>query len=108
MYYVVVIWSAIVWQLLIIGTVGVICYGSSLLSGILLATLLSVTEVLAVIFYHEKFGAEKGISLALSLWGFASYFYGEIKTNKGSHTQIQESEMNQQHQTQTLPMSLSS
>ncbi|XP_031132313.1 purine permease 3-like [Ipomoea triloba] len=102
MYYVVVIWSAIVWQLLIIGTVGVICYGSSLLSGILLATLLSVTEVLAVIFYREKFGAEKGISLALSLWGFVSYFYGEIKSNKEADTQIvQESEMSQR---ETLPM----
>lgn len=83
-YYVVVICSAIVWQLLLLGMVGVSCYGSSLLSGILLATLLSVTEVLAVVFFKEKFGAEKGVSLALSLWGFTSYFYGEIKNNKTS------------------------
>ncbi|XP_031131190.1 purine permease 1-like [Ipomoea triloba] len=83
-YYVVVICSAIVWQLLLLGMVGVSCYGSSLLSGILLATLLSVTEVLAVVFFKEKFGAEKGVSLALSLWGFTSYFYGEVKNNKTS------------------------
>ncbi|KAK1554194.1 hypothetical protein Q3G72_009126 [Acer saccharum] len=41
-----------------------------------------VTEVLAVIFFHEKFQAEKGVSLVLSLWGLISYFYGEIKQNK--------------------------
>lgn len=33
----------------------------------------------AVIFFKEKFRAEKGVSLALSLWGLLSYFYGDIK-----------------------------
>ena len=44
--------------------------------------LLPVTEILAVIFYKENFQAEKGVALALSLWGFVSYFYGELKHNK--------------------------
>lgn len=48
----------------------------------MISVLLPLTEVLAVIFYHEKFQAEKGLSLALSLWGFVSYFYGEIKSAK--------------------------
>ncbi|KAH0658358.1 hypothetical protein KY289_027106 [Solanum tuberosum] len=43
--------------------------------------LLPLTEVLAVILYRENFSAEKGISLALSLWGFVSYFYGDYKAN---------------------------
>ena len=64
------------------GAVGVIFCASSLLSGIVIAVLLPVTEVLAVIFYREKFQAEKGVALALSLWGFVSYFYGEIKDDK--------------------------
>ncbi|CAA2984033.1 purine permease 3-like [Olea europaea subsp. europaea] len=83
-YYLVVVWNAIVWQCFFLGSIGVIFYSSSLLSGIVLTFLLPVTEVLAVIFYHEKFQAEKGVSLFLSLWGFISYFYGEIKhgTNK--------------------------
>ena len=64
------------------GAVGVIFCASSLLSGIVIAVLLPVTEVLAVISYREKFQAEKGVALALSLWGFVSYFYGEIKDDK--------------------------
>lgn len=81
-YYVVLVASAIMWQGFFLGAIGVIFCASSLLSGILIAVLLPVTEVLAVIFYSEKFQAEKGVSLLLSLWGFVSYFYGEIKHNK--------------------------
>ena len=64
------------------GAVGIIFCASSLLSGIVIAVLLPMTEILAVIFFREKFQAEKGIALALSLWGFVSYFYGEIKDDK--------------------------
>lgn len=81
-YYLVVIWSAIVWQCFFLGVVGVIHYASSLFSGVVISVLLPVTEVLAVIFYHEKFQAEKGISLFLSLWGFVSYFWGDIKDSR--------------------------
>ena len=38
-----------------------------------------VAEVLAVVIFKEKFTGEKGMSLAMSLWGFTSYFYGEYK-----------------------------
>ncbi|XWS25332.1 hypothetical protein CRYUN_Cryun27aG0060100 [Craigia yunnanensis] len=81
-YYVVAIVSAIIWQCSFLGVIGVIFCASSLLSGIVIAVLLPVTEILAVIFYKENFQAEKGVALALSLWGFFSYFYGEIKQNK--------------------------
>ncbi|MCD9560573.1 hypothetical protein HAX54_019289 [Datura stramonium] len=81
-YYMLIVLAALVWQIFFVGSVGVTCYSSALLSGILIAASLSVTEVLAVIFFHEKFGGEKGFSLALSLWGFVSYFYGETKQNK--------------------------
>ncbi|KAJ1424720.1 Purine nucleobase transmembrane transport [Sesbania bispinosa] len=81
-YYGVLVASAIMWQAFFLGAIGVIFCASSLLSGILIAVLLPVTEVLAVIFYKERFQAEKGVSLFLSLWGFLSYFYGEIKQAK--------------------------
>ncbi|CAN4097987.1 unnamed protein product [Withania somnifera] len=81
-YYVVIIWSAILLQFYFLGTIGVIYSASSFVSGILISVLLPVTEVLAVFLYGEKFSAEKGISLVLSLWGFASYFYGDYKENK--------------------------
>ncbi|KAL5992603.1 hypothetical protein ACLOJK_013522 [Asimina triloba] len=81
-YYLVLVGAAIVMQLLVIGNMGVIFCSTSLFSGIYISLLVPVQEVFAVIFFHEKFTAEKGLALALCLWGFASYFYGEYKTNK--------------------------
>ncbi|KAK7277922.1 hypothetical protein RJT34_22941 [Clitoria ternatea] len=81
-YYLVLAGIAILWQAFFLGAFGVIFCGSSLMSGILISVFLPITEVLAVIFYKEKFQAEKGVSLLLSLWGFVSYFYGEIKQAK--------------------------
>ncbi|KAK2971805.1 hypothetical protein RJ640_018494, partial [Escallonia rubra] len=49
---------------------------------LIIATLLPVTESLAVLFFHERFQVEKGISLTFSLWGFVSYFYGELQEIK--------------------------
>ncbi|KAM3289682.1 hypothetical protein P3S67_017971 [Capsicum chacoense] len=66
-YYMVIVLTALIWQIYFVGAIGVTCYSSALLSGILIAASLSVTEVFAVIFFHEKFGGEKGFSLALSL-----------------------------------------
>ncbi|KAL2892865.1 Purine permease 3 [Bienertia sinuspersici] len=82
MYFMVLIFNAIIWQLFYLGAVGVIYYGSSLLSGVIIALALPITEIGAVIFFHEAFEAEKGVSLVLSLWGFFSYFYGEAKEMK--------------------------
>ncbi|KAK6245724.1 hypothetical protein QUC31_000499, partial [Theobroma cacao] len=81
-YYVVAIWSAIMWQFFFLGATGVIFCASSLVSGIIIAVVLPVIEILAVIFYKENFQAEKGVALALSVWGFISYFYGEMKQSK--------------------------
>lgn len=82
MYYVVLVVNALFWQFFFLGAIGVIFCASSLLSGIIIATLLPVTESLAVLFFHERFPVEKGISLTLSLWGFVSYFYGEFRRMK--------------------------
>ncbi|KAL4012190.1 hypothetical protein IC575_029286 [Cucumis melo] len=81
-YYVILVLSAIIWQSFFLGVVGVIFCSSSFFSEIVIAVLLPVTEILAVIIFNEKFQAEKTISLILNLWGFVSYFYGEIKHNK--------------------------
>nr|XP_043607862.1 purine permease 3-like [Erigeron canadensis] len=78
-YYIVLGINAIFWQCFFLGAIGVIFCASSLLSGIIIAVLLPVTEALAVIFYKEPFQVEKGVALVLSLWGFTSYFYGEYK-----------------------------
>ncbi|PKI73562.1 hypothetical protein CRG98_006143 [Punica granatum] len=88
-YYMVLISSAIVWQCFFVGAMGVIFCASSLSSGIIIAVMLPVTEVLAVIFFREKFQVEKGVSLVLSLWGFVSYFYKEIMDAKKRRNQDQ-------------------
>ncbi|KAI3736560.1 hypothetical protein L2E82_26416 [Cichorium intybus] len=88
-YYTILCLSALIWQCFFLGVIGVIFCASSLLSGIIIAVLLPVTEVLAVVFYKEKFQAEKGVALVLSLWGFASYFYGEYKLVKKSRNGLQ-------------------
>ncbi|XP_016483980.1 purine permease 1-like isoform X2 [Nicotiana tabacum] len=92
-YYTVIVWTAIIWQCFFVGVIGVIYCSSSLMSGVMIAVLLPVTEVLAVIFFNEKFSGEKGLALFLSLWGFVSYFYGEFRQtkkqkNKSSETEI--------------------
>ncbi|KAG8073771.1 hypothetical protein GUJ93_ZPchr0006g41024 [Zizania palustris] len=81
-YYLVLIWDAVSWQLLNLGIMGLITCASSLLAGIMIAVLLPVSQVLAVIFLHEKFDGTKGIALVLSLWGFVSYLYGEKAQKK--------------------------
>ncbi|KAL1538364.1 purine permease 3-like isoform X1 [Salvia divinorum] len=85
-YYFIVFCSFIVLQCFFLGTIGVIYYSSSLFSGIAITVLLPITELLVVVFYHEKFQAEKGVSLFLSIWDFISYFYGDIKHNKDTVT----------------------
>ncbi|KAG0460886.1 hypothetical protein HPP92_020822 [Vanilla planifolia] len=51
---------------------------------------ITITEVLAVFFFHKKFDGEKGVALALSLWGSASYFYGVYKTTQKSKANAME------------------
>ncbi|KAI3986101.1 hypothetical protein MKX01_031216 [Papaver californicum] len=81
-YYIIMVVTGIIWQLQGVGTVGVIFYTSALFNGILGGVLVPLTVVAAVIFYHENFTGLKGMALALSLWGFCSYFYGEHKMMK--------------------------
>ncbi|KAK9167439.1 hypothetical protein Scep_002630 [Stephania cephalantha] len=82
MYLVVLVCGAVAWQLAFIGGLGLIYCVGSLFNGVLTSLLLPMTEVAAVIAYHEKFNGEKGMSLALCLWGFTSYFYGEYQNSR--------------------------
>ncbi|WOK94013.1 hypothetical protein Cni_G02715 [Canna indica] len=81
-YYTVIIWCAIFWQFFFVGAVGVIFCVNTLLAGILIAVFVPVVEVLGVIFFKEKFNSEKIIALVLSLWGLASYSYGQYRDEK--------------------------
>ncbi|PWZ40694.1 Purine permease 3 [Zea mays] len=89
-YYMVLAWAAVLWQCFFLGAVGVIFCVHTLLAGILIAVFIPVTEVAAVIFLHEKFSSEKGVALALSLWGLASYSYGEWSQAKAKKEKSEE------------------
>jgi hypothetical protein len=81
-YCLVLIFGTVSWQLCNLGIMGLVACSSSLLAGIMLALLLPLSEVLAVVFLHEKFDGVKGVALVLCLWGFVSYLYGESAQNK--------------------------
>ncbi|CAN8313529.1 unnamed protein product [Cochlearia groenlandica] len=81
-YYTLVVITAIIWQGNFLGAIGIVFCASALASGVLISVLLPITEVLAVLCFKEKFQAEKGVSLFLSIWGFVSYFYGEFRSGK--------------------------
>ncbi|CAL9180522.1 unnamed protein product [Musa hybrid cultivar] len=81
-YYVILVWNAVVCQSFFLGTVGVIFCVNTLLAAILISVFIPVTEVLGVVFFKENFSSEKGVALALSLWGLASYCCGEYRQEK--------------------------
>jgi Purine nucleobase transmembrane transport len=83
---VVLTWCAIFWQLFFLGTVGVIFCVNTLLAAIIVAVFIPVIEILGVVFLHERFSSEKGVALALALWGLASYLYGEHKQAKDTRS----------------------
>lgn len=82
MYWLVLMADTFLWQLFFLGAIGVIFSHSSLLSGILIAALLPVSEILAVFFFDESFTVEKGMSLFLACWGSISYFFEEYNLEK--------------------------
>ena len=96
-YYILLVSSAIIWQCFFLGAVGVIATSSSLHAAVLIAALIPVTELLGVLFYKEKFKAEKGVSLGLALWGFVSYFYGEYRNQKVENKELVQAEVELPH-----------
>ncbi|GAV86652.1 TPT domain-containing protein [Cephalotus follicularis] len=74
-YLMILIWTAISWQVFMVGIVGLIFELSSLFSNAISVFGLPIVPVLAIIFFHEKMDGIKGISMVLAIWGFVSYVY---------------------------------
>ncbi|KAK9096709.1 hypothetical protein Sjap_022206 [Stephania japonica] len=81
-YCTVLVVAAVVFQISFVGSFGLIFFAGSLFTGIFISVLLPITEVASFVAYHEKFNGEKGMSLALCLWAFASYFYGQYNKER--------------------------
>ncbi|KAI3854650.1 hypothetical protein MKX03_005246 [Papaver bracteatum] len=82
MYYLVLVSNMVVWQMVFVGRAGIIFCTSSLFAGVVGAIFSTLSQIAAVIAFHENFTGEKGMALALTLWGFTSYFYGSYKNTK--------------------------
>ncbi|MCL7050691.1 hypothetical protein MKW94_024913 [Papaver nudicaule] len=82
MYYLVLVSNIVVWQMMFIGRAGIIFCTSSLFAGVMSAIFSTLSQIAAVIAFHENFTGEKGMALGLTLWGFTSYFYGSYKKAK--------------------------
>ncbi|KAK9122917.1 hypothetical protein Sjap_012519 [Stephania japonica] len=78
-YYLVLACNAVLWQLSLTGSNGLIFNSSAVSTGIFTSTLRPVIDTAAVIMDHEKFTGEKGMALAHYAWGFASHLYGSFK-----------------------------
>ncbi|XP_021294604.1 purine permease 21-like, partial [Herrania umbratica] len=74
-YVMVLVWTAITWQVFSIGAVGLIFEVSALFSNVISTLGLPIVPVLAVIFFHETMTGIKAIAMVLAIWGFVSYVY---------------------------------
>ncbi|XP_028752194.1 probable purine permease 10 [Neltuma alba] len=78
--------TAISWQLVNVGCVGLILEVSSVFSNVINVMGLPIVPVLALAFFHDKMNALKAISLVLALWGFLSYTYQQYLDGINSYT----------------------
>ncbi|KAL9232252.1 hypothetical protein vseg_007380 [Gypsophila vaccaria] len=75
LYVMTLLWTALSWQMYLIGIVGLINQVSSLFSNVVGALGLPIVPVLAVVFFHDTMDGVKVVAMLLAIWGFVSYGY---------------------------------
>ncbi|KAK1324156.1 putative purine permease 5 [Acorus calamus] len=83
-YYMVLVWAAITFQLGVLGGTAVLFLTSTVLAGVLNAVRVPLTNIAAVILFHDPMSGFKILSLILTVWGFASYIFGHASVSKVS------------------------
>ncbi|KAK1275891.1 putative purine permease 5 [Acorus gramineus] len=81
-YYMVLVWAAITFQLGVLGGTAVLFLTSTVLAGVLNAVRVPLTNIAAVILFHDPMSGFKILSLILTVWGFASYIFGHASASK--------------------------
>ncbi|XP_027333992.1 probable purine permease 5 [Abrus precatorius] len=81
-YCLVLIWSAITFQLGVLGATAVVFLASTVLAGVLNAIRTPITSIAAVILLNDPMSAFKILSLIVTFWGFGSYIYGSSMGEK--------------------------
>jgi drug/metabolite transporter (DMT)-like permease len=80
----VILWSAVTFQLGVLGGTGVLFLASTVLAGVLNAVRVPLTSVAAVIWFHDPMSGFKILALVITVWGFASYMVGHSSIKKTS------------------------
>lgn len=75
-YYQVFAWSAVSFQLGVLGSVGCLFLANTLLAGVLNAARVPATTVVAVIVFNDAMGGIKITAVILTVWSLASYTWG--------------------------------
>ncbi|KAG0480775.1 hypothetical protein HPP92_011633 [Vanilla planifolia] len=83
-YCMVLVWSAITFQLGVLGGTAVLFLASTVLAGVLNAVRVPITSIAAVIFLNDHMGGFKILSVLLTVWGFGSYIVGHASFDKTS------------------------
>ncbi|XP_057433348.1 probable purine permease 10 isoform X2 [Lotus japonicus] len=78
--------TAILWQVFSIGSVGLIIEVSALFSNAISTLGVPITPILAVMFFHDRMYGIKIISMVLAVWGFISYVYQQYLDECKSQT----------------------
>lgn len=74
-YLMTLIWKAILWQVLTVGSIGLVSEASSLFANSVSVLAVPIVPILAVIFFQDKLGGMKVMAMLLAIWGFISYAY---------------------------------
>ncbi|KAM0934344.1 putative purine permease, plant [Dioscorea sansibarensis] len=74
-YLMVLVWTALSWQLASVGVVGLIFVVSSLFSNVISTLALPIVPIFAVVFFHDSMDGVKIMAILIAIWGFVSYIY---------------------------------
>ena len=77
-------WTAVRFQLSVLGGTGALYLASTVLAGVLNAVRVPLTSVAAVIWFHDPMSGFKILALVITVWGFASYMVGHSSVKKTS------------------------
>ncbi|KAG6557308.1 hypothetical protein Mapa_001236 [Marchantia paleacea] len=81
-YYQVFTWSAVSFQLGVLGSVGCLYLANTLLAGVLNAARVPATTVIAVIVFNDPMGGIKITAVILTIWSLVSYMWGSRSLEK--------------------------
>ncbi|XP_047308969.1 probable purine permease 5 [Impatiens glandulifera] len=94
-YWLVLVWSAVTFQVGVLGGTAVLYLSSTVLAGVLNAVRVPITTIVAVIVLRDPMSGFKVVSLIITFWGFCCYIYGGYSDSKNHHPKTVVKELEQ-------------